>query len=94
MQRSRCWNGADEEFAMSKYEHRLRQGMSVWAHAVELFYEFLRHLRRLTQRPAAIPAICRFLQGNPYELQNELVIQQLFDCIGQGKRGREFDVFK
>jgi 1H-pyrrole-2-carbonyl-[peptidyl-carrier protein] chlorinase len=83
------WDSDEEEYAMSKYEHRLRQGMAVWAHAVELFYGSPRRLRQLANQPGAVAAICRFLQGNPYELQNELIIQQLFDCIGQQKRGRD-----
>ena len=84
-----CWSEADEEFAMAKYEQRLRQGMSVWAHAVDLFYGSVRRLRQLANQPSAIAAICRFLQGNPYELQNELIVQQLFDSIDQQKRGNE-----
>jgi 1H-pyrrole-2-carbonyl-[peptidyl-carrier protein] chlorinase len=76
-----CWSEADEEFVMTKYEERLRQGMAVWSHAVDLFYGSVRRLRQLANQPAAIIGICRFLQGNPYELQNELIVQQLFDSV-------------
>lgn len=77
------WNDADEEFALSRYEIRVRRGMAVWAHGVELFYEFPRQLRRLANERSFIPAICRFLQGNPYEVQNELIVQGLFDRVTQ-----------
>jgi FADH2 O2-dependent halogenase len=87
------WNSSDEEFVMSKYEYRLRRGMAVWARAVELFYNSPRRLCWLANQPMAIAAICRFLQGNPYELQNEIIIQQLFDCVGHKKCGRESDLF-
>jgi len=81
------WNDVDEEFAMSKYERRLRQGMALWERAVKLFYAFPSRLRRLAQKRDVIPAICRFLQGNPYALQNELIIEQLFNWIEPHKHG-------
>ena len=87
------WNEADEDFAMSKFEQRLRRGVALWAHAVDLFYGSPRRLRRLANQPAAIAAVCRFLQGNPYELQNELIIQELLDSIGQQNRGDQYNVF-
>jgi FADH2 O2-dependent halogenase len=72
------WSKADEEFALSKYEDRVRSGMAVWAKAVELFYNSPKRLRRLVGEPSALPSVCRFLQGNPYEVQNEMIAQQLF----------------
>jgi 1H-pyrrole-2-carbonyl-[peptidyl-carrier protein] chlorinase len=84
------WTRRDEEFAMSKYENRVRQGLGVWAHAVDLFYKSPRSLRQLTHHPTALPAICRFLQGNPYELQNELIVKQLFDYMNQTKHDHPY----
>lgn len=76
------WSDTDEQFALSKYEDRLRQGTSVWAHAVDLFYRSPRDLRQLAQQQH-IPAIARFLQGNPYAVQNQLIFQQLISAIGR-----------
>jgi flavin-dependent dehydrogenase len=79
-----CWSDADEQFALSKYEERVRRGVEVWTRSVELFYGFIRRLRRLAHEQWALPAICRFLQGNPYEMQNQLIVDQLFDWVIQG----------
>lgn len=79
-----CWSDADEGFALSKYEERLRQGVQVWTRAVELFYECGPRLGRLAHEQWVLPAICRFLQGNPYEVQNELIVNHLFDWVCQG----------
>ncbi|HET9221166.1 MAG TPA: NAD(P)/FAD-dependent oxidoreductase [Roseiflexaceae bacterium] len=75
------WSDMDEQFALAKYEDRLRRGTAVWAHAVDLFYQSPHHLRRLAQQQQHIPTISRFLQGNPYAVQNQLMFQQLIDAI-------------
>lgn len=78
----RRWSDTDEDYALSRYEHRLRQGTAVWSRAVELFYRFPCRLERLARQRPALPAICRFLQGNPYEVQNELLARRLFAEVG------------
>ncbi|AUT04586.1 hypothetical protein CLI64_29540 (plasmid) [Nostoc sp. CENA543] len=71
------WSDTDEEFALSKYERRLRQGTDVWANAVDLFYKSPHSLRKILRYQPSISRICRFLQGNPYEVQNQLIVQHL-----------------
>jgi flavin-dependent dehydrogenase len=75
------WSDTDEQFALSRYESRLRQGTEIWSKAVESFYESPRTLRRLVQEPRHLPAICRFLQGDPYEVQNQLIVERLFELV-------------
>lgn len=81
------WRPRDEEFAFSSYERRVRQGTVVWGYAAELFNRSLRGLRCLVQDQQSIPAICRFLQGNPYEAQNQLIDQQLVDRMEYLQKG-------
>lgn len=75
------WTEADETYALSKYDERVRQGMRIWAEAVELFYRAPAALRRLACDPSSVPGVCRFLQGNPYEMQNAIIARRLFDRI-------------
>jgi flavin-dependent dehydrogenase len=75
------WSDSDEEFALSKFEDRLRQGTAVWERAVGLFYRSPCGLRRLLRVRPLIPAVCRFLQGNPYEVQNQMIAQQLIERV-------------
>jgi hypothetical protein len=55
--------------------------MRIWVEAVELFYLLPAALRRLACDPSYLPGVCRFLQGNPYELQNAIIAKRLFDRI-------------
>ncbi len=75
------WSETDEEYALAAYERRVRQGTAVWAQAVGLFYQRCGELQRITQEPQLIPEICRFLQGNPYEVQNRLIFQHLVSQV-------------
>ena len=81
------WTDADETYALSTYEERVRNGMHIWAEAVELFYRVPFVLGRLASDPSSLPEVCRFLQGNPYEMQNAIIATRLFDRVPQG-RGR------
>jgi flavin-dependent dehydrogenase len=85
------WSDSDEEFALSRYDDRLRQGTAVWEHAVDLFYRLPCSLRRLLRKKRFVPAICRFLQGNPYEVQNQLIVQHLVDQLELGGIGKIAD---
>jgi FADH2 O2-dependent halogenase len=76
------WSNSDEQFALSKYEDRLRRGTAVWAHSIDLFYQVPRRLLRLVHEQQSIPMICRFLQGNPYAVQNQLIFQELVERVG------------
>lgn len=76
-----AWTEADETYALSKYEERVRHGMAIWARAVELFYREPFALGRLARDPSYLFEVCRFLQGNPYEMQNALIATRLFDRV-------------
>ena len=71
------WTDTDEQLALSYFAHRLQRGAKIWQQAAELYYHALQQLRRRAQDQRLVPAICRFLQGNPYELQNHLMFEQL-----------------
>jgi 2-polyprenyl-6-methoxyphenol hydroxylase-like FAD-dependent oxidoreductase len=85
------WTEADETYALSKYEERVRQGLRIWAEAVELFYRVPSALARLACDPSYVPGVCRFLQGNPYEMQNAMIATRLFDRVARD-RGRSQSV--
>jgi 1H-pyrrole-2-carbonyl-[peptidyl-carrier protein] chlorinase len=81
------WSDADEQFARLTYEDRLRQGMDVWAHAVDMFYHSNRDVRWLARQAQNLPAMARFLQGNPYALQNQIIFQGMLRAIAEHGRG-------
>lgn len=80
------WTDTDEQFALSSYENRLRRGTAIWAQGVELFYRVQSRLCRVAREQEAIPLICRFLQGNPYEVQNQMLFKQLLENFVQHER--------
>jgi flavin-dependent dehydrogenase len=76
-----AWTEVDEAYALSKYEERVRQGVRIWAEAVELFYRVPFALHRLACDPSYLHGVCRFLQGNPYEMQNAIIATRLVDRV-------------
>ena len=81
------WSDHDERFALSHYELRLHRGLAVWSRAVDLFYAAPRDLRRLAREQSLAPAICRFLQGNPYEVQNQQIFEGLLSRLPRISEG-------
>jgi len=73
----RTWNAEDEARALEGYEARLRRGLVLWRKSAELFYTKPATLRRLAVDRRLQPDVCRFLQGNPYATQNEVIVNDL-----------------
>lgn len=75
------WSREDERFQMHEYEERLRRGLAIWRRLVGAFYQRPSDMWCLASQTEHLPSVARVLQGNPYELQNLQIADELLSCL-------------
>lgn len=77
------WSDDDEMFQAHRYEDRVRRGMGVWRHMVDAFYQRPAAVGRVAGQVDQHAMISRLLQGNPYEIQNNDIADNVFHALSR-----------
>jgi FADH2 O2-dependent halogenase len=81
------WTPQDEAFQLREYESRLNRGTTMWRRLVEAFYDRPDAVAAVATDERRRRSVARVVQGNPYDVQNLDIAEELLAAMTHGGLG-------